>query len=57
MVEVKESKGHVAEAELLKMQKGGQFPDEPVYKSRTNSLLNVLETTGIKETDVGGLLL
>jgi hypothetical protein len=52
--------GHVAQAELLKLQKSGQFLDESVNKSHTNSLCNlpdVLGTSRINVTVVGGLLL
>ena len=52
--------GHVVQAELLKLQKSGQFPDELVKnKRRTNSLCNlpdVLAIAGIKEIALGGLL-
>ena len=50
--------GHVVRDELLKLQKKGQFPDEPVKKKRrTNSLPDVLPTTDIKEVSLGGVLL
>ena len=53
---------HVAQAEILKLQKSGQFPDEPVsikvsQLEFTMYLQDVLATAGINEMVLGGLLL
>ena len=51
----------IAQAELLKLQKNGQFPDDPSKNSNLmNSLCNlpeVLVIVDINATTVGGLLL
>ncbi len=52
--------GYVAQAELLKMQKRGQFPNELVKIQDTNSQCkrpDVLAIAGIKEIEVEGRLL
>jgi hypothetical protein len=52
--------GHVAQAELLKLQNSGQFPNELVKIEGAKSLCSlpdVLAIAGIKEIAFGGLLL
>ncbi len=52
--------GYVAQAELLKMQKSGQFPDELVKIEDTNSQCkrpDELAIAGIKEIELEGRLL
>ncbi len=50
----------IAQAELLKLQKSGQFPDELVkIEGHTNSLCSlpdVLAIAGIKEIALGGVI-
>ena len=52
--------GHVAQAELLKLPKSGQFPDELVKiegaQSHYVASPDVLAIAGIKEMALGGLL-
>ena len=50
--------GHDAQAELLKLQKSGQFPDELVKTEGAQiHYVNVLAIAGIKEIAFRGLLL
>ncbi len=53
--------GHVAQAELLKLPKSGQFPDELVKIQGAQihyvASPDVLAIAGIKEIALGGLLL
>ena len=53
--------GHVAQAELLKLPKSGQFPDELVKIEGAQihcvASPDVLVIAGIKEIQLGGLLL
>jgi hypothetical protein len=50
--------GQIAQAELLKLQKNGQIPDEPVrIKGAQIHYVNVLAIADIKEIALEGRLL